>query len=58
MRADPALIGRDAETAAVGHALDRAATGAGAILLFSGEAGIGKTALLEHCLGHARRVNL
>jgi tetratricopeptide (TPR) repeat protein len=42
-----ALIGRDAELAAGGAALERVLGGRGALLLFSGEAGIGKTALAD-----------
>lgn len=41
------LFGREAEQGACGDALDAAASGSGGVLLISGEAGIGKTALLR-----------
>jgi hypothetical protein len=41
------LIGRDTELAAGRAALERVLGGRGALLLFSGEAGIGKTALAD-----------
>ena len=50
----PGLRGRDAERAVLDHALDRLASGRQAIVLVEGEAGIGKTRLLEHVLQKAR----
>ena len=41
------LIGRDAELARLGHALEEAAAGHGRLVLVGGEEGIGKTRLLE-----------
>jgi hypothetical protein len=43
----PALFGRDVEIAAARAALARVGAGHGALLLFAGEAGIGKTALAD-----------
>ena len=45
MDADPELVGRDAALASVRAALRRAADGRGGLVLVSGEAGIGKSAL-------------
>jgi DNA-binding CsgD family transcriptional regulator len=42
------LVGREAETAAIDRLLDAARAGRSGALLVRGEAGIGKTALLEH----------
>ena len=50
----PPLRGRQAEVAALGEALDRAAAGRPAIVLIQGEAGIGKTRLLADALADAR----
>ncbi|BBY29180.1 ATP-binding protein [Mycolicibacterium sediminis] len=52
---DPAtrLYGRDAEIAALDHLLVTARSGASGVLVVHGEAGIGKTALLEHVIGSA-----
>jgi DNA-binding CsgD family transcriptional regulator/tetratricopeptide (TPR) repeat protein len=47
--ADP-LVGRADERAAVRSALDDAAAGAGCLLLVDGEAGVGKTALVDSVL--------
>ena len=41
------LIGRDQERARLGELLDRAVTGEGALVLLAGEAGVGKTRLLD-----------
>ena len=46
----PQLRGRDAEIRVVREALDRVAAGRSAIVLIEGEAGIGKTRLLEQAL--------
>ncbi|HEY6313324.1 MAG TPA: BREX system ATP-binding domain-containing protein [Streptosporangiaceae bacterium] len=50
----PRLVGRDAEIRALGEALDRVGSGHPTIVLVEGEAGIGKTRLLEHALAEAR----
>jgi DNA-binding CsgD family transcriptional regulator len=52
----PRTLGREAETRALVEALDRVASGASAIVLIEGEAGIGKTRLLQDGLqdAHAR----
>ncbi|WP_144120205.1 ATP-binding protein [Catellatospora sichuanensis] len=47
------LRGRRLELAALQQALADARAGTGAVLVLRGEAGIGKTALLEHAAGHA-----
>src|SRR4030095_14152502 len=47
-------LGRESETRALAEALDRVASGASAIVLIEGEAGIGKTRLLQDALGDAR----
>ena len=48
------LRGRGPEVAALGEVLDQAAAGRPALALVEGEAGIGKTRLLEHALADAR----
>ena len=50
----PAIRGREAETAVLGEALDRVASGRRAVVLIEGEAGIGKTRLLDAALEDAR----
>ncbi|MCR6482877.1 AAA family ATPase [Amycolatopsis sp. OK19-0408] len=50
---DPELVGRGAELAALDGALAAARTGHSRVLVVRGEAGIGKTALLEHVAAHA-----
>jgi predicted ATPase len=47
------LIGREGECARLDELLDRARMGRSGALLISGEAGIGKTALLEYAVDHA-----
>jgi DNA-binding CsgD family transcriptional regulator len=49
----PQLRGRQTETGVLGEALDRVACGGPAIVLVEGEAGIGKTRLLEQALADA-----
>ena len=50
----PPLLGREAEIRALGEALDEVASGRPATVLIEGEAGIGKTRLLDHALEDAR----
>jgi DNA-binding CsgD family transcriptional regulator len=47
------LIGRETETAGLGQLLEAARSGTSAALVLRGEAGIGKTALLEHAAAMA-----
>jgi DNA-binding CsgD family transcriptional regulator len=47
------LVGRSAETAAIDHLLAAAREGRSGVLVVRGEAGIGKSSLLEHALTHA-----
>jgi tetratricopeptide (TPR) repeat protein len=49
----PELIGREKELDGLNEALDAAVSGNGSTLLVSGEAGLGKTRLLEEFLGTA-----
>src|SRR5262245_38112346 len=51
----PRFIGRSDELATIGRAIDRAGTGDGHFLLVSGEAGVGKTRLIEAASDTARR---
>ena len=48
------LIGREAELAALREVLDRATHGQSETLLVFGEAGVGKTALVQHAVAGAR----
>src|SRR6476469_7374849 len=50
----PGIRGREAETAFLDDAVDRAAAGRLAVVLIDGEAGIGKTLLLQDALEKAR----
>src|SRR5689334_6209502 len=50
----PVIRGREAETAVLGDAIDRAEAGRLAVVLIDGEAGIGKTRLLQDALEKAR----
>ena len=50
----PGIRGREAEIAVLGEVLDRVAAGRPAVALIDGEAGIGKTRLLNFALGDAR----
>lgn len=46
-----ALLGRSAELAALRHLITQACAGAGGVLVLHGEAGMGKTTLLDHVSG-------
>src|SRR6185437_11412356 len=48
------FVGRQAEQAQIEHLLGRAAEGPGAALVLRGEAGVGKTALLEQAVERAQ----
>src|SRR5829696_6442142 len=48
------LIGRDGERARIGRALTAARQGGSAVIVVRGEAGAGKTALLDDAVGRAR----
>jgi tetratricopeptide (TPR) repeat protein len=50
----PVFVGRDAELAALTAALDAAVAGDAAVVLLSGEAGVGKTRLVEEAAERAR----
>jgi predicted ATPase len=49
MAEESLLVGRQAETALIDALLQAAATGTSGALILFGEAGIGKTALLDCC---------
>src|SRR4051794_3869078 len=49
----PGFVGRDAELAALTAALDAAVSGDPAVVLLSGEAGVGKTRLVEEAAERA-----
>src|SRR4051812_49759820 len=49
----PVFVGRDAELATLTAALDAAVAGDAAVVLLSGEAGVGKTRLVEEAAGRA-----
>lgn len=53
--ADTPLIGREAETAQLREALDRAAGERGGLVVVLGEAGMGKSRLVEELIAHAKR---
>ncbi len=53
--ADTPLIGREAETAQLREALDRAAGERGGLVLVLGEAGMGKSRLVEELIAYAKR---
>jgi predicted ATPase len=50
----PPLVGRERELAALQEALARALQGNGSLVLVSGEAGIGKTSLVQRLVTEAR----
>src|SRR5439155_11975972 len=49
----PVLVGRDAEVARLRAVIERAAAGEPGTVLVAGEAGIGKTRLVDEAAGHA-----
>ncbi|GAA0923167.1 ATP-binding protein [Nonomuraea longicatena] len=51
----PDLIGRDHPAATLRGAVERALTSHGSLVLVTGEAGVGKSALVAEAAGHARR---
>lgn len=53
MGADPPLRGRVSECAALRQLVSDASSGGSAVLVVRGEAGVGKTALLDYVVGHA-----
>lgn len=54
----PELVGRDTELSTIGQLIGSTANGTGGTLLLSGEAGLGKTALLARAFEIARRAGL
>jgi len=52
------VLGRDAECAALDRALDEVRAGRGAVLVLRGEAGIGKSALLDYMTGRASEFHI
>src|SRR5262249_4135805 len=54
--AEPAFVGRTVELAALQAGLRDVATGHGRLFLVVGEAGIGKTRIVEELAAHARAV--
>jgi DNA-binding CsgD family transcriptional regulator len=53
-----ALVGRDRERAVLGRLLGAGRGGEGGVLVVHGEAGVGKTALLEWTIGEAREFRI
>jgi DNA-binding SARP family transcriptional activator/pimeloyl-ACP methyl ester carboxylesterase len=53
--AETPLVGREADMAELRDAFDRAAVGQGGLVAVAGEAGIGKSRLVEELIGHAQR---
>jgi ATP/maltotriose-dependent transcriptional regulator MalT len=58
LRDDDALIGRQRERAELDQALAAASQGKGGILLLAGEAGVGKTRLVDECLARSNLLSL
>jgi DNA-binding NarL/FixJ family response regulator len=52
-RRRPVLLGRAAEREQLDRLLENVRAGESAVLVIRGEAGVGKTALLQHCAGQA-----
>jgi DNA-binding SARP family transcriptional activator len=57
-RAAGPIVGRDAELAELGHALDDAAAGRGRLYLVSGESGVGKTRLADEVASRAKEAEM
>jgi predicted ATPase len=51
----PVLVGRESELSVLLAAVERAAGGEGAVAVVGGEAGVGKTRLVQEAAAHARR---
>ena len=58
MEGEGRLVGREEELAALGQFLGDAASGSGGLLLVAGEAGVGKTALVEDGVAEAKTAAL
>jgi len=54
----PPMVGRHTERAAIGRLLDAVRDGLGAVLVLTGEAGIGKTRLLDHAAQRAAELRV
>ncbi|MEU6379120.1 AAA family ATPase [Streptomyces sp. NPDC046909] len=54
----PPMVGRHTERAAIGRLLDAVRDGFGAVLVLTGEAGIGKTRLLDHAAQRAAELRV
>src|SRR3954454_13154772 len=52
-RREPRLLGRAAECQVLGRLLEQARADRSAVLVIRGEAGVGKTALLDYCARQA-----
>jgi len=57
-RAAGAFVGRDAELAELGHAIDDAVAGRGRLYLVSGESGVGKTRLADEVASQAKEAGM